>query len=892
MIRTVFLLATLVFTISAFAQIGIGTNNPNSKSLLDLSSTDKGLLLPRMTAVQRLAINPAGPARGLMVFDTDSTAFMFWTGTAWQRIASGAGSNTGNFWALGGNTLAGTEKLGSTNNKSLILIGTGVHMMRFDTGRLGTVPLPRITGGSELNLISGGAANTIINGGGIEEQKNQIGSGNWNTIGNGANNSIELTHFATILSGNDNSISRQVSTGFNSYGLIGGGSDHRLKSNYGFIGMGVENFVDDDYGFIGNGKRNKVLTGADYSFIGSGDSNVVINATYSFVGGGSFNIINAALNNVISGGFRNRIESAEYSHIGGGARNILKGNHSVVSGGAEDSVFANYSMIGGGIKNYIAPGGHESFIGGGDRNKIGGVGTNNTIVGGLNNKLEGNLNFIGGGQINVAEGNSNTIVGGGSNRIHTTAESDFIGGGGANYINSGSQFSSVMGGFKNGIGGNLNSVSGGAENFVEGGSSAIVGGMGNMLLSSYSLLGGGKDNFIDGGSYSILVGGQQNLIKSNHGFLGGGYRNQINENSNYSTLVGGDSNRILPGVLFGAIAGGKSNVLHAAGDFSVLGGGQLNRIEKTHSVIAGGLNNWSRGEYSSIVGGNTNEAGGDYSAVIGGGGNTVAGDYSSVLGGRFNQALGNYSVSSGYRSNIIHSSNFIYADFRGFANSFDSKNEGQFMARVLNGALFTDEDTSTVVRAQLHARSKGSTPQLMADQVEDDFSRIRLRSGNAVVNHWDIAAKASDAEFNIFRNGTGNILKLTPISATNLLSMSNGARLTAGGTWTNASDRNIKDNISQIDGAEILEKLAAMPVSEWHYKTEADSVTHIGPMAQDFKAAFGLGDSDKSIATVDADGVNMAAIQALYKRLLALEKQNKQLESEIKALKINAKQDN
>ena len=160
------------------------------------------------------------------------------------------------------------------------------------------------------------------------------------------------------------------------------------------------------------------------------------------------------------------------------------------------------------------------------------------------------------------------------------------------------------------------------------------------------------------------------------------------------------------------------------------------------------------------------------------------------------------------------------------------------MARVQNGALFTDEDTSTTIRAQVHARSAGIAPQLMADQVANDFARIRLRSGNAAANHWDISAKVSDGEFNIFRNGTGNVLKLTPTDATNLMVMSNGARLTTGGAWTNSSDINGKDHISAVDGEEILEKLAAMPVAKWHYKTEADSVMHIGPMAQDFKAAF------------------------------------------------------
>ena len=316
---------------------------------------------------------------------------------------------------------------------------------------------------------------------------------------------------------------------------------------------------------------------------------------------------------------------------------------------------------------------------------------------------------------------------------------------------------------------------------------------------------------------------------------------------------------------YGAIGGGEGNRLIGTATGSVIAGGRENRIEKQHSVIAGGLNNWSRGDYSIVLGGNSNEAGGNYSVVLGGGGN-VAG--------------GLYSLSAGRSCENQHGGVMMFTDNR--AIRFESKITNQFLARAGNGALFTDEDTSTVVRAQIHARSEGSTPQLMADQVGDDFARIRLRSFNALTNHWDISAKASSGEFNIFRNGTGNILKLTPTDVTNLMSMSNGARLTTGGTWTNASDRNVKDNISPVDGDDILEKLAAMPVATWHYKTEADSVLHIGPMAQDFKAAFGLGDSDKSIATVDADGVNMAAIKAMYQQVQQLTQRVQELEAKLK----------
>jgi hypothetical protein len=60
----------------------------------------------------------------------------------------------------------------------------------------------------------------------------------------------------------------------------------------------------------------------------------------------------------------------------------------------------------------------------------------------------------------------------------------------------------------------------------------------------------------------------------------------------------------------------------------------------------------------------------------------------------------------------------------------------------------------------------------------------------------------------------------------------------------------------------VLAKLAALPITTWAY-TNAPSVRHLGPVAQDFAAAFGLGDNDKHIATVDADGVALAAIQGL-----------------------------
>jgi hypothetical protein len=58
-----------------------------------------------------------------------------------------------------------------------------------------------------------------------------------------------------------------------------------------------------------------------------------------------------------------------------------------------------------------------------------------------------------------------------------------------------------------------------------------------------------------------------------------------------------------------------------------------------------------------------------------------------------------------------------------------------------------------------------------------------------------------------------------------------------------------------------------VPVSVWNYKSQNPSIRHMGPMAQDLHAAFGLGESDKGIATIDADGVALAAIQGLNAKL-------------------------
>ncbi len=90
------------------------------------------------------------------------------------------------------------------------------------------------------------------------------------------------------------------------------------------------------------------------------------------------------------------------------------------------------------------------------------------------------------------------------------------------------------------------------------------------------------------------------------------------------------------------------------------------------------------------------------------------------------------------------------------------------------------------------------------------------------------------------------------------------------------SDRARKEAVTPVDSDAILAELATLPIAEWSYRGER-SVRHVGPMAQDFHAAFGLGESNKTIHPIDESGVTMAAVQALYRRMTDLEQANRSL---------------
>lgn len=126
--------------------------------------------------------------------------------------------------------------------------------------------------------------------------------------------------------------------------------------------------------------------------------------------------------------------------------------------------------------------------------------------------------------------------------------------------------------------------------------------------------------------------------------------------------------------------------------------------------------------------------------------------------------------------------------------------------------------------------------------------------------------------------GTGNVGVGTNAPQQRLHVVGN---ILATGTVTGSSDRNVKRDFASVDTCEVLEKVTSLPISSWSYIAD-DQVRHLGPMAQDFYAAFNVGMNDKTISMVDADGVALAAIQGLNQKL---EQKLEQKETEITELK-------
>jgi hypothetical protein len=153
--KNLLLASLLCFFNSAFAQVSITTDNsaPDSKAMLDIKSTDKGVLIPRMTTSERSAFKSTLSAahKGMLVFDTDAVSFWYYNGTTFIEIGKSLSAGTG--ISISGSNII--DNTGDTNAADDITTGTAA------AGDLqGTYPAPTIAPNAVTNVKIGSGAAT------------------------------------------------------------------------------------------------------------------------------------------------------------------------------------------------------------------------------------------------------------------------------------------------------------------------------------------------------------------------------------------------------------------------------------------------------------------------------------------------------------------------------------------------------------------------------------------------------------------------------------------------------------------------------------------------------------------------------------------------------------
>lgn len=301
------------------------------------------------------------------------------------------------------------------------------------------------------------------------------------------------------------------------------------------------------------------------------------------------------------------------------------------------------------------------------------------------------------------------------------------------------------------------------------------------------------------GDYSSISGGNYNRARANFAHVGGG---------------GGDNavDSNAANAIYSTIAGGQANVATgnrafvgsgkgnlATGNESVIGGGWYNYTQNSQSVVGGGYQNRATGSNAVVAGGQADSAGGDFSAVGGGAGNSAGGQNSTVAGGSGNRASATYATVPGGVNNQATG----FCAFAAGRNATAS--HGGSFVWADSGSAFSSSATN-----QFNIRASGGV-------------RIYTNSGSTA-----------------------------------------GVTMAAGASaWSSVSDSTKKRNIRLVNKQAILDRLMTLPVKQWNYKAQDESIEHIGPMAQDFYRIFKLGDDDKTISTIDPAGIALAAIQAL-----------------------------
>ena len=883
---------------------------PHATAILDVKSTTKGVLVPRLTSTEYNAIT--SPATGLLVYDETNDVFVFYNGTTWVALGGGGTGTDDQTLSFSGTNLsiedgnsvdlASLQDGTGTDNQDLSFSGTllsiedgaGVDLSSLQDGVNDADADPM----NEIQDISlSGTDLSISDGSTIDlsslQDLDEISDADGDTKVQVEENSDE-DRIRFDLGGEEKVSFREnvhglfrinISTSNSSNTFIGDmagantNSPQTLEGNFNtFIGnlAGIDNTIGSKNTFLGNIAGRGNTTGSSNTFVGhnagieneDGMSNTFIGTSSAIQArSGSYNtFVGEGAGRFVTGGTYNTYigRSAGFRRFSG-ERNTILGSRSEALGassGGSDNVFIGFEagrIEGGSHKLYIENSSSSSPLIYGEFDndilRINGelqIGTEYSLPlvdGSANQFLQtngsGTLSWASIDQTMVEDGDGDTKI-----QVEENVDDDQI------------RFD---------IGGTESLI------YRKNASGLLLIENGNTATNTFFGLGAGSNTDSLNGTSNTFFGvesGRDNTSGDGNTFIG--YKAGFDKGSgDDNTFVGSGAGESMTGSSDNTMIGQNAGTLQTSGG------------SNTYVGQAAAVNRMAGSK------------------------NTIVGSFAGATGsGHDNVFLGYEAGYSEQGDNKLYISNSRFRDpliYGEFDNEILRIN-GELQVGTEYAFPLTDGSDENILVSDGSGQVSWGTTDIIAD--DDGTTKIQVEEGNndnvirfdasgieaatmthlmTTINHPTSGSSSDHRGLRIHNSGTNanywNLYTTNSLGTLELYSKNGGSaevvRIENDGdidakSFNPTSDFFQKKNITSIDPTTILQTIEDLPISKWQYIGDDDY--HIGPMAQDFYAAFGLGKSDKSINLLDGQGVALAAIQAL-------KKENDGLKEEVQRIK-------